>query len=130
MCSLETMKREEQEEHNEQSMDEHLQIAVKEIVDLKRAKEISDREIADLKRAKETSDREIADLKRAKVQLETKIAFLEKGYRHNQLHVYQHIQFNEFRKRRTNNETWYSPDFYTSSGGYKMSLHVQKKCIC
>ena len=62
---VEKMKREEQEEHNEQSMDEHLQMAVKEIVDLKRAKETSDREIADLKRAKETNDREIVDLKRA-----------------------------------------------------------------
>ena len=157
---IKRMKREEQEEHNEQSMDEHLQMAVKEIADvketsdreiadLKRAKETSDREIADLKRAKETSDkeiadlkrgkatsnkeiadlkrgkatsdREIADLKRSKVQLETKIAFLEEG-RHNQ--SYQHIQFNEFSKRKSNSEQWCSPGFYTSPGGYKMSLYV------
>ena len=83
------MKREEQEEHNEQSMDEHLQMAVK--------------EIADLKRAKETSDREIADLK---------------------ISLSQHIWFSEFSKRKCNNELWCSPGFYTSPGGYKMSLCV------
>ena len=90
---VEKIKREEQEEHNEKSMDEHLQMAGKEIV----------------------------DLKRAKVQLETKIAFLEEG-RHNQ--SYQHIQFNEFGKKKCNDEEWYSPGFYTSPGGYKMSLYV------
>ena len=97
---VEKMKREEQEEHNEQSMNEHLQMAVKEIADLKRA---SDREIADLKRAKETSDREIADLK---------------------ISLSQYIRFSEFSKRKSNNEEWCSPGFYTSPGGYKMSLHV------
>ena len=66
------MKREEQEKHNEQSMNEHLQMAIKEIVDLKS----------------------------------------------------QRIQFNEFSKRKCNNEEWYSPGFYTSPGGYKMSLCV------
>ena len=80
------MKRDEQEKHNEQSMDEHLQMAVKEIVDLKNVKE--------------TSEREIADLNTAKVQLETKIAFLEEGRRNLS---YQHIQFSEFSKRKCNN---------------------------
>ena len=101
------MKREEQEKHNEQSVNVHLQMAVKEIVDLKNVKE--------------TSEREIADLKGAKVQLETKIAFLEEARRNLS---YQHIQFSEFSKRKCNNELWYSPGFYTSPGGYKMSLHV------
>ena len=124
---VEGIKREEQEKHNEQSMNVHLQKAVKEIADLKRTKETSDKEI-DLKKDKKTSDkeiadlkrasdREIADLKRAKVQLETKIAFLEKGRRNPS---YQHIQF----RRKCNDEQWYSPGFYTSPGGYKMSLHV------
>ena len=66
------MKREEQEKHNKQSMDEHLQMAVKEIADLKS----------------------------------------------------QHIQFSGFSDREYNNEVWYSPGFYTSPGGYKMSLRV------
>ena len=87
---VEKMKREEQEKHNEQSMDEHLQMAVK----------------------------EIANLKRANVQLKTKIAFIEKGQ------SYQYIRFNEFSKRKSNSEQWYSPGFYTSPGGYKMSLRV------
>ena len=72
---VETMKREEQEEHNEQSIDEHLQMAVKEIADLK-------------------------------------------------ISLSQHIRFGEFNKRKSNNEEWCSPGFYTSPGGYKMSLDV------
>ena len=114
---VETMKREEQEEHNEQSMNEHLQMAVKEIADLKSVKETSDREIADLKRAKETSDREIADLKRAKETSDREIADLK-------ISLSQHIRFSEFSKRKSNSEQWYSPGFYTSPGGYKMSLRV------
>ena len=110
---VEKMKREQQKEHNEQSMNEHLQMAVKEIVDLKSAKETSDREIADLKRAKET--REIADLKRDK---ETKIA--ESTCNPS----CQNIWFSEFSKRKCKNKMWYSPGFYTSPCGYKMGLCV------
>ena len=126
---VEKMKREQQEEHNEQSMNEHLQMAVKEIADLKRAKETSDREIADLKRAKETSDREIADLKRAKETSDREITDLKRAKetkiaesRRNA--SCQNIWFSEFSKRKCKNEQWYSPGFYTSPCGYKMGLCV------
>ncbi|XP_011409272.1 PREDICTED: TNF receptor-associated factor 5-like [Amphimedon queenslandica] len=34
------------------------------------------------------------------------------------------FRLNQFAKRKNENEDWYSPGFYTSPGGYKMSLHV------
>ena len=125
------MKREEQEEHNEQSMDEHLQMAVKEIADLKSVKETSETEIADLKRYKETSETEIADLKRCKETSDREITDLKRAKETSDREIAdlktslsQHIRFNEFSNRKVNNITWCSPGFYTSPGGYKMSLCV------
>ena len=38
--------------------------------------------------------------------------------------VYHYVQFSKFEEKKHNDEGWYSPGFYTSSGGYKMCLHV------
>ncbi|XP_011409491.1 PREDICTED: TNF receptor-associated factor 5-like, partial [Amphimedon queenslandica] len=68
------IKREEQEEHNEESMKQHLKAAMKKI----------------------------------EVLLPT-----------NQV-----IKLNQFTEKKEEKEEWYSPGFYTSPGGYKMSLNV------
>ena len=36
----------------------------------------------------------------------------------------QVMKLNEYKRRKEENEIWYSPDFYTKPGGYKMSLSV------
>ena len=94
------MKREEQKEHSEQSMEEHLQMALEEILVLKE---------------------EIFELN---YNIERTEQALLQGGRYNLSHqpMYHYIQFRGFRKVK--NEVWYSPGFYTTSEGYKMCLNI------
>jgi TNF receptor-associated factor 4 len=83
------MKREEQEQHNEIWMNEHLQLAVKEITELKSEKKC----------------------------LQSQLKNLPNQYR-------PVIKMSGFAKVKDEGNSWYSPGFYTSPGGYKMCLRV------
>ncbi|XP_003388776.1 PREDICTED: TNF receptor-associated factor 5-like [Amphimedon queenslandica] len=71
------MRREEQEKHNKEAINQHLDIAIKKIDALQ--------------------------------------VLLPKN------HV---LKINQYTKKKKEGEDWYSPGFYTSPGGYKMSLNV------
>ena len=71
------MKREEQEEHNKESVQEHLRLAVQQVHSLRL---------------------------------------------HNPINKV--IKVDQYFKKKEENEDWYSDGFYTSPGGYKMSLNV------
>ena len=82
------MKREEQEEHNKESVQEHLQMTKEE-----------------LQIAKET-------IESLKLSQRTQVSspFVAK--------------LMQYRQKKQENKSWYSPGFHTSPGGYKMRLHV------
>ena len=89
------MKREEKEEHNKESVREHLQMTKEEIQMTKE----------ELQMAKET-------IESLKLTQRTQVSppFV--------------VKLMQYTQRKQNNEHWYSPGFYTSPGGYKMCLCV------
>ena len=96
------MKREEQDSHNQESVNEHLQLAVKTVDALK----------SDIKAIK-TASAEIESIKADVEALQAKQQACVKVFK-----------ITQFELKKNNNETWNSPAFYTSPGGYKMKLRV------
>ncbi|XP_011407491.1 PREDICTED: TNF receptor-associated factor 4-like [Amphimedon queenslandica] len=97
------MKREEQEKHNEESSLLHLQLTKEELVLTEEQLQLTDQQ---LKEATET----IQSLK-SKVQEHENLLTTSSEV----------LKFSQCSQRK---EGWHSRGFYTSPGGYKMSLHV------
>ncbi|XP_011403162.2 PREDICTED: TNF receptor-associated factor 5-like isoform X1 [Amphimedon queenslandica] len=91
------MKREEQESHNKESMEVHLQLTD-----------------GRLQMTKEKLQEATETIKSLKTTLEQK----------NQLTASLVFKISQFTNKKEEDEKWYSPGFYTSPGGYKMSLSV------
>ena len=112
------MKREEQKEHNEQSMEEHLQMAMEEILVLKKERVELNAKIKDKDEA--TNNK----LEETEATLQAKIFSLQGGGKHSSLHQSIHIKCTGFREMKEGDKNWFSPAFYTSPGGYKMCLCI------
>ena len=92
------MKREEQEIHNEESTEVHLQLTN-----------------GRLQLTKEKLEEATETIKSLKTTLEQKNPLIASN---------EVFKISQFTKKKKENEKWYSPGFYTSTGGYKMSLRV------
>ena len=90
------MKREDQEKHEEHDMKKHLEMSIQ--------------------MTKEAQDK-IKDL-------QSTISHCIKHIDSSNYTSCRVIKFAEFEDRKDGDENWYSPGFYTSPGGYKMSLHI------
>ena len=89
------MKREEQEKHNKESTEVHLQLTKNQL---------------------ESTNEQL------KVSTETIQSLIEQK---NPLITSNEVfKLSQFTKKKEGNEEWYSSGFYTSPGGYKMSLNV------
>ena len=99
----EKMKREDISQHNKDKMEKHLQSAVQAI----------EKQHQNMEKQLSTSNHNIEKLKHTIKQLE-------------QLQDYTvtKIKMSEFEALKETNRTWYSPDFYTHLGGYKLHLQV------
>uniref|UniRef100_A0A1X7V4I0 RING-type E3 ubiquitin transferase n=1 Tax=Amphimedon queenslandica TaxID=400682 RepID=A0A1X7V4I0_AMPQE len=96
------MKREEQEIHNEESTEMHLKLTKAQLQAISK----------ELESTKE-------QLKESTETIKSLIAQKNPLIASNEV-----IKLSQYTKKKGKNEEWYSPGFYTSLGGYKMSLSV------
>ena len=101
------MKREDQEKHEEYNMKKHLEMSVQIVKDLQ-----------------EESDAN----KSLILQLQARLSYIIKSVKAPQTPLAKEIcrvvKFVDFEKSKHKNVDWHSPGFYTSPGGYKMSLWI------
>jgi TNF receptor-associated factor 4 len=116
----EKMKREEQEEHNEQWRERHLQLAVGEVNKLNSDIIVLNSTIAGLQKEKQLAVGEITNLTGINMSLQNKLQVAE-----NKIIINNGVmKFSGYAGNKRTNTQWYSPGFYTSPGGYKMCLRV------
>ncbi|XP_011409733.1 PREDICTED: TNF receptor-associated factor 2-like [Amphimedon queenslandica] len=112
------MKREEQDIHNKESVNEHLRLAVEKVKSLQEDISILK---SDIKAIKTPSTNSIKKLVNAEVEcIKSDIKALQTK-RKTYIKVFKVTQFEH---KRNNSETWKSSSFYTSPGGYKVKLVV------
>ena len=99
------MKREEQEKHNEESALLHLQLTKEQL-------QVINKELESTNEQLKVSTETIKSLKTTLEQKNPLIASKEV------------FKLSQFVQKKKEDETWYSPGFYVSPGGYKMSLRV------
>ena len=106
------MKREKQEEHNEESTIMHLHWTKEQLVSTKEQLELTNEQL-------QLRDKELQEATKKIESLETTLEVKNPLIASNEVFKLSH-----FDEKIEENEEWYSPGFYTSPGGYKMSLGV------
>ena len=125
------MKREEQESHNQESVNEHLRLAVKKVESLQENINVLNSDMKTLKIMSTKPDSvkkfEIecikGDVEHIKSDVEQAKGDIKVLQTKRQAYA-KVFKMTQFKQKRNNSETWNSPAFYTSPGGYKMNLSI------
>ena len=118
------MKREEKEEHNKESVQEHLQMTKEHLQMTKEELQLAKEEVQ--KEVQLTKEEVQEELKLAKKEVQMAKETIEslKLTQHTQVSPPFVAKLMYYTQKKQENKDWYSPGFHTSPGGYKMRLSV------